>query len=1088
MSTVMFLAAAIAGAAPLPAGAEKANRPNIVLFLVDDMGWQETSVPFHSEVTALNKRYRTPNMERLAAEGMKFTQAYASAVCSPTRVSLLSGMNAARHRVTNWTLRKDRSPDNPSRFVEPPKWCLNGVTTLANVDRATRITPLPALLRNAGYRTIHAGKAHFGAKSTPGEDPRHFGFDVNIGGHAAGGPGSYWGEKNFSAAWRKEDRIWDVPGLEAYHGKDVYLTEALTLEAIKAVESAVREKKPFYLYLSHYAVHAPWEKDNRFHQKYLDAGLKPFEATLASMIEGMDKSLGDMMEALERLGVEKDTVILFVSDNGSPSNCPRNLPLRGHKVTPYEGGVRVPMIARWPGVTRPGSVNSNPLIVEDFFPTILEIAAAANRETVQAVDGINFTPLLTGDGKTPPDRAFVWHYPHQYSGQGPYSSLRQGPWKLVHHHIPRKLELYNLADDLGEKGDLAPSLPDRVKALGKVLGDRLRAMDAQMPRDKVTGMAVEWADRVDERPKPAAKNVDVYLLGGQSNMQGVGKVADLPADIPREIPHARFWNGREFEPLVLGKTKTSTQAADFGPEVGFALGMATPERPVHLIKHHASGMPLHHGWHGGQWLGGDPAPDRRNFYPGIKSDDPDMGILYAQMRARFLAGVNHLRAQGISPNIRGFLWMQGEQDAKHHDSASGYPKSLIRLRRRLAEDMGAAPDLPLVFGQVLPHHPPAARFTHRDGIRAMMAACDSASGKPEAMVNTAMVSTDGFSLLSDTVHYDAAGQMRLGRAMAFAMGRLVGPKPGLRVMTFNILQGGGDASNVGFGNMVFGGSRFDELADVIRLAKADVVGVQEDCPSGQLLEALGKGWTRAGSVYSRLPLRKVSVEPFLTVVDVQPPGGCPVKLVNCHWFPPRGGYGPDLAQEELRRDPRLADGAAAGRRIVEKCAIPGGARGYNATLKPIKAAVEAGETVILTGDFNEPSHLDWTEKFAASGADRWVGNPTGVSLRMEVRWPGSLLLESAGLTDSFRAVHPDEVGSPGITWTPKYKDGTPGRRPYKDQVLDRIDRVYHTGKILKPRHAAVVGEDAPGIDIVYPGPWPSDHRAVVVDFVVPPPS
>ncbi|MFO0937278.1 MAG: sulfatase-like hydrolase/transferase [Gemmataceae bacterium] len=315
-------------------------RPNIVMFLVDDMGWQETSVPFHTEVTALNKRYRTPNMERLAAGGMKWTQAYACAVCSPTRISLLSGMSSARHRVTIWTLRKDKSPDSGNAEFDPPKWNVNGATTESHIDRTVQITPLPLLMKDEGYHTIHVGKAHFGAKGTPGDSPLHFGFDVNIAGHAAGGPGSYWGEKNYSAGWRSNELIWDVPGLKEYHGKNVYLTEALTREAIKAVEKAHEAKKPFYLYMSHYAVHAPWEKDDRFYQKYIDAGLKPFDASLASMVEGMDQSLGDILDTLKRLNIENDTIVLFMSDNGSPKQCPPNLPLRGHKLTPMRGHTR----------------------------------------------------------------------------------------------------------------------------------------------------------------------------------------------------------------------------------------------------------------------------------------------------------------------------------------------------------------------------------------------------------------------------------------------------------------------------------------------------------------------------------------------------------------------------------------------------------------------------------------------------------------------------------------------------------------------------------------------------------------------------
>lgn len=751
--------------------AEEIARPNVVVFLVDDMGWQETSVPFHTEVTELNRRYHTPNMEQMANEGMKFTQAYASAVCSPTRVSLLSGMNVARHRVTNWTLRKDRSPDQASKFIEPPRWNLNGITTEVDVDRATRITPLPGLLKTAGYRTIHVGKAHFGAKGTAGEDPRHFGFDVNIAGHAAGGPGSYWGEKNFSAAWRSEDRIWDVPGLESYHGQDIYLTEALTREAIKAVELAVNNKEPFYLYLSHYAVHAPWEKDERFYQKYIDAGLKPFEATLASMIEGMDKSLGDVLDTLERLGVDENTVVLFLSDNGSPSQCPQNLPIRGHKISPYEGGIRVPMIARWPGVIKANSVNANPIVVEDFFPTILELAGITKAETVQTVDGMSFVSLLKGEGNTPSDRTFVWHYPHQYSGT-PFSAVRQHSWKLIYHHNTRTHELFNLAEDISESHELARSEPDKVRELSKVLGERLRAMDAQMPIAKATRQPVEWPDQII-KTATNLKSVDVYLLAGQSNMQGVGKLAELPTEIPKQVPHTYFWTGERFEPLVLGQTKTSSRLTEFGPEVGFAINMATAERPVYLIKYHASGMPLHHGWNGNQWTGGEPAPGRRNFYPGEKSDDANVGTLYVLMRNQFQAGVKHLSAQGFKPTVRGFVWMQGEQDSKHEVSANAYATSLKRLRKRLSEDMKSVADLPLVFGQVLPHEPPLERFSHRQEIREQMAACDASSNKPEAMTNTMMVSTDGYSLLPDTVHYDAAGQLKLGEAFASAMKQLL---------------------------------------------------------------------------------------------------------------------------------------------------------------------------------------------------------------------------------------------------------------------------------------------------------------------------
>lgn len=470
------------------------SRPNVIFFLVDDMGWQETSVPFHVEQTALNRRYRTPAMERLAGEGMKFTNAYASAVCSPSRISALTGMNAARHGVTNWTLRKDASPDDENRLLSPPRWNLNGATTQEGVDRTVRATPLPELLRSAGYRTIHVGKAHFGAAGTPGADPRHFGFDVNIGGHAAGAPGSYWGEKNFSSAWRTDppDRIWDVPGLEAYFGREINLTEVLTLEAINQVELAVSRKQPFYLYLSHYAVHAPWEEDRRFYQRYLDQGLKPAEAVRASMIESMDRSLGDLINSLDRLGIAQNTMILFLSDNGAPHAVPRNLPLRAQKLAPYEGGIRVPMIARWPRRIRPAAVSTHPIIIEDIFPTILDAAGVDWRgKTTQTVDGVSIIPTLAGR-KTATDRPLIFHFPHQYYGQGPFSAIIFDGWKLICHYTEGKVELFNLAADIGENNDLSNSERTRASQLKRLLTENLKARLAMMPIQKSNGQPVPW--------------------------------------------------------------------------------------------------------------------------------------------------------------------------------------------------------------------------------------------------------------------------------------------------------------------------------------------------------------------------------------------------------------------------------------------------------------------------------------------------------------------------------------------------------------------------------------------------------------------
>ncbi len=473
------------------------KQPNILFFFVDDMGWQDTSVPFYHERTKLNDQYFTPNMEKLATGGMKFTQAYAYAVCSPSRISLMTGMNGARHQVTNWTLRKGVSPDPSNEKIKPPQWNMNGLCIDCEDELTIKAATLPMLLKRAGYKTIHVGKAHFGAKGTPGENPLNLGFDINVAGHAAGGPGSYLAKYNFSADWRDGDLIWNVPGLEQYHGKDIFLTEALTIEAIKAIDDALREDKPFYLYMSHYAIHAPWEIDNRYYDKYKNKGLSDFDATYAAMIEGMDKSLGDLINHLEIQGVIDNTLIVFMSDNGQPKQAARNRPLRGHKLTPYEGGVRVPLIVRWDGRVKPGTTNSeNYLMIEDIFPTFLEAAGLSqDSDDFTVTDGISFLPLLKGNHSTTDNRPLYWHFPHTYD-QFPYSSIRKGDWKLIYHHTDHKIELFNVIDDISESKNMASGEPEVAEKLAKELSDFLRETKAGMPVNKKTGKVIPYPDVV----------------------------------------------------------------------------------------------------------------------------------------------------------------------------------------------------------------------------------------------------------------------------------------------------------------------------------------------------------------------------------------------------------------------------------------------------------------------------------------------------------------------------------------------------------------------------------------------------------------
>jgi arylsulfatase A-like enzyme len=509
MRANLFLIALMFFVATVTAQTSKSQRPNIVIFLVDDMGWQDTSVPFWSQTTTLNKRYRTPNMERLAASGVKMTNAYATPVCTPTRVSMLTGMNAAHHHVTNWTSPvRNNNTDAQDDQMAPATWNINGLSHVAGVPGTVHATPFPALLKDAGYFTIHVGKAHWGSSGTPGSNPYNLGFMVNVAGHAAGHPQSFLSEDNYGNVPLKPT-IQAVPDLQEYHGTGTFLTEALTLEALKALDAPIKNKQPFFLHLSHYAVHVPIMADPRFLQKYLDAGLDTIEAKYATLVEGMDKSLGDLMNYLEQKKVDQNTVIIFLSDNGGLSTKPsrggiahtQNLPLKAGKGSMYEGGIRNPMIVKWPGVVKPGTINPHQVIVDDLLPTVLEMAQLKNYKTLQTVDGRSFVSLLKKPDMAIAERELIWHYPDKWiANDGPginyKSAIRKGDWKLIYHMRTGKKELYNLKDDIGELNDLATAHPDKLKSLSNALSNQLRKWDAPMPGMKSTGKPVPWPDEL----------------------------------------------------------------------------------------------------------------------------------------------------------------------------------------------------------------------------------------------------------------------------------------------------------------------------------------------------------------------------------------------------------------------------------------------------------------------------------------------------------------------------------------------------------------------------------------------------------------
>lgn len=484
------------------------DRPNIVLFLVDDMGWQDTSLPFGIEKTKLNKRYHTPNIERLARDGMKFTNAYATPVCTPTRVSLMTGMNAAHHHITNWTnIEKDRSTDMEDDSFGPADWNHNGLSPVNGIANTIHATPMPQILKDNGYFTVHVGKAHWASMGTPGSNPLNLGFMVNIAGNSIGRPQSFKGEDNYGNLPGKTT-FHAVQNLSEYYGSSTFLTEALTLEAIKSLDAPIRNKQPFFLNLAHYAVHTPLQEDKRFYDKYLEAGLNEREAKYASMVEGMDKSLGDVMDFLEKRNVEENTVVIFMTDNGGLSLVPprgdtahtHNLPLRSGKGSVYEGGIRVPMIVKWPGVVKGASSTDQYIIVEDFFPTILEMAGIKNYQAAQQVDGKTFIPILMDPRYRDENRALIWHFPNKWQPDGPginyKSAIRQGDWKLIYHMRDGRIELFNLREDLGEENDVARENARKVESLSKMLSAQLRNWQAPMPREKSTGKKVKLSDEL----------------------------------------------------------------------------------------------------------------------------------------------------------------------------------------------------------------------------------------------------------------------------------------------------------------------------------------------------------------------------------------------------------------------------------------------------------------------------------------------------------------------------------------------------------------------------------------------------------------
>ncbi|MSU28098.1 MAG: sulfatase [Pedosphaera sp.] len=425
-----------------------ATKPNIIIFLIDDLGWRDLGCQGSTF-------YQTPNIDRLAKEGVRFTDAYAAcAVCSPTRAAVLTGKYPARLLLTDWL---------PSGRWNPKSKLREG--------RFVRGVPLEEVtlaeaLRESGYRTASIGKWHLG--SEPFSLPEHHGFDVNIAGNAHGAPGSYFfpyaGDWSIPTTGKRA--TWNVlpdgkPG--------EYLTDRLTDEAVKFIRDT--RDKPFFLYFPHYGVHTPLQAKADMIAKYerIPEAQRQGKPEYAAMVESVDESVGRVLATLKELKLDQNTVIIFTSDNGGFYNATSNAPLRANKGAYYEGGIRVPLIIKWPGVAKAGSVVSEPVTSTDLYPTCLAVTGQPQRPH-QHMDGVNLQSVLTGEGPLPA-RSLFWHYPHynEHPSSVPSSVIRKGAWKLIETFDPEGIELYHLSDDLSETKSLAAEQTAKVDELRREL-------------------------------------------------------------------------------------------------------------------------------------------------------------------------------------------------------------------------------------------------------------------------------------------------------------------------------------------------------------------------------------------------------------------------------------------------------------------------------------------------------------------------------------------------------------------------------------------------------------------------------------------
>lgn len=489
MKSLMFRTAALlviasASTTPLLAAEQTtATRPNIVVLLADDLGYTDLACYGSSF-------YETPNLDAMAKDGIMFTQAYAACpVCSPSRAALLTGKYPARLDTTDFFHDQDSKKAQRKLAAWPME-----IQRFKNELPLSEET-LAEALKGAGYKTFMAGKWHLGNYDKYG--PQLQGFDKTVGAFGAGHP------KHYLSPY-ENPYLPDGP-------KGEYLTDRLTSEAISFIRD--NKSEPFFVYLPFYAVHTPLEGRPDLVKKYeakrkalglgdefTSDGLNTVRtnqshAVYAAMVEGVDENVGRLNAELKKLGLDENTIVMFTSDNGGLSTYQgfptSNLPFRGGKGFMYEGGIREPLIVKWPSVIKPGQKSEAVVTGTDFYPTLLE-AAGLPLMPEQHKDGKSFIEVLKGNAAA--DRGPIfWHYPH-FGDQGgsPASAVRDGDWKLIKWYLYDKYELFNLKDDPAEKHDLFAEKPEVAQKLKTELDAWLKDMNAKIPKMK-PGRKPEWA-------------------------------------------------------------------------------------------------------------------------------------------------------------------------------------------------------------------------------------------------------------------------------------------------------------------------------------------------------------------------------------------------------------------------------------------------------------------------------------------------------------------------------------------------------------------------------------------------------------------